>query len=303
MSFFASGEAVTLELDVFDSSGAAVTGLTDGAFTKLLSRNGVTSAVTVTVAEVGSGRYSVAFTPNATGQWTVTVRHATYAPRGWKGTVDVRARDPDDLAFPTVSGRSLDVDASGGVEVGSFQTGSLTSAAFAAGAIDAAAIATDALGALELAADAVAEIADAVWDEARAGHVAAGSFGQGVASVVGSVGSVAAGGIVAASFGAGAIDAAAIAADAIGASELAAAACNKVADHALRRALANARSSSDGDAANFRSLLGAASKLVNKVAVSGGTLTVYQEDDATSYGSQTVTADAAANPITGLDTA
>jgi len=37
-----------------------------------------------------------------------------------------------------------------------------------------------------------AENADAVWDEARAGHVAAGSFGEGVASVQGSVtGSVA----------------------------------------------------------------------------------------------------------------
>ncbi|HLB80616.1 MAG TPA: hypothetical protein VJJ77_08930, partial [Dongiaceae bacterium] len=33
--------------------------------------------------------------------------------------------------------------------------------------------------------------ADAVWDEARAGHVSAGSFGEGVASVTGAVGSVA----------------------------------------------------------------------------------------------------------------
>lgn len=37
-----------------------------------------------------------------------------------------------------------------------------------------------------------ASVADAVWDEARAGHVAAGSFGEGVASVQGNVtGSVA----------------------------------------------------------------------------------------------------------------
>ena len=42
------------------------------------------------------------------------------------------------------------------------------------------------------AADTAADIADAVWDEARAGHVTAGSFGEGVASVQGSVtGSVA----------------------------------------------------------------------------------------------------------------
>lgn len=78
--------------------------------------------------------------------------------------------------------------------VGSVATGGITSGSFAAGAINAAAIAADAIGASELAADAVAEIADAVWDEARSGHVTAGSFGEGVASVqgnvTGSVGSV-----------------------------------------------------------------------------------------------------------------
>jgi hypothetical protein len=64
--------------------------------------------------------------------------------------------------------------------------------AVATGAIDAAAIAANAIGASELAADAVAEIADAVWDEARSGHVTAGTFGEGVASVQGNVtGSVA----------------------------------------------------------------------------------------------------------------
>lgn len=82
------------------------------------------------------------------------------------------------------------------------------------------------------------DIADAVWDEARAGHVAAGTFGEGVASVqgnvtgsvgsvtgnvggnvngnvVGTVGSVAAGGITAASIATGAIDADALATDAV----------------------------------------------------------------------------------------
>lgn len=48
------------------------------------------------------------------------------------------------------------------------------------------------VGALELApiggaAPSAATIADAVWDEARAGHVAGGSFGEGVASVQGNV--------------------------------------------------------------------------------------------------------------------
>ena len=44
---------------------------------------------------------------------------------------------------PVVSGRTVDVDASGGVEVGSFQTGAITNLAFAANAIEAAGVAVD----------------------------------------------------------------------------------------------------------------------------------------------------------------
>jgi hypothetical protein len=50
-------------------------------------------------------------------------------------------------------------------------------ASVASGGITAASIAADAIGASELAADAVAEIADAIWDEAIAGHAGAGSTG------------------------------------------------------------------------------------------------------------------------------
>jgi hypothetical protein len=57
-------------------------------------------------------------------------------------------------------------------------TGTIDADAIADGAIDAGAIAADAIGASELASDAVAEIADAVWDEAKSGHVGAGSFGE-----------------------------------------------------------------------------------------------------------------------------
>lgn len=88
-------------------------------------------------------------------------------------TQDIQSRLPAVL----VSGR---IDASVG--------------AMAAGVVTAAAVATGAIDADALAADAAGEIADAVWDEARSGHVAAGSFGEGVASVqgavTGSVGSV-----------------------------------------------------------------------------------------------------------------
>ena len=64
----------------------------------------------------------------------------------------------------------------------------ITAAKFGAGAIDAAAIATDAITNAKIAADAIGTsefaqalidaIADANWDEAKAGHVAAGSFGE-----------------------------------------------------------------------------------------------------------------------------
>jgi hypothetical protein len=66
-------------------------------------------------------------------------------------------------------------------------------------------------------APSAATIADAVWDEARSGHVTAGTFGEGVASVTGnvagSVASVASGGITAASLASDAITAAKVAAD------------------------------------------------------------------------------------------
>lgn len=76
-----------------------------------------------------------------------------------------------------------------------------------------------------------------------------------------------------------------------------------IADHVLRRSWASAAASADGDTLGFRSLLGAVAKLVNKVAISGSTLTVYQSDDATALGTQALTTDAAADPITAADTA
>jgi len=83
----------------------------------------------------------------------------------------------------------------------------------------------------------------------------------------------------------------------------ASATANQIADHVLRRGWASAEASSDGDSPSFRSLLGAIAKLVNKVVVSGGTLTVYEADDATAMGTQAITTDAGADPITALDTA
>lgn len=90
--------------------------------------------------------------------------------------------------------------------------------------------------------------------------------------------------------------------DAIGAADVSAAAANKIADHILRRALATALASSDGDTKTFRSLAGAVAKLVDRIVSSGGTLTIYEPDDTTSLGTQALTTDAAAEPIIEANT-
>lgn len=90
---------VVTDISVFDSSNTAVTGLVDGNFTKRLTKDGVVSAVTVTVTEINAGsapgEYKVAFTPNAVGEWRLHIIHATHQPRGWQETWDVTTEGPD----------------------------------------------------------------------------------------------------------------------------------------------------------------------------------------------------------------
>jgi len=76
----------------------------------------------------------------------------------------------------------------------------------------------------------------------------------------------------------------------------------KLADISARRTLANIEASSDGDALHLRSQYGAASKLANKIAISGTTLSVYRANDTTVLGTQSVTTSVVADPVTGLDT-
>lgn len=141
-----------------DSAGTAVTGQANGTFTKTVIKDGaVAGAITLTVTEISGGKYKYSFDDTGAGRYTIHITHAQN-PAGWAGTTPVVARVTTDLAFPNTSGRGIDVDASGGVEVGSFQTGAITAAAFAAGAVNAAA----------LAADAANEIADALLDRAAA---------------------------------------------------------------------------------------------------------------------------------------
>ena len=87
------------------------------------------------------------------------------------------------------------------------------------------------------------------------------------------------------------------------AADLKAAVANRIADHLIRRSLATALASADGDVKSGRSLAGAIAKLVNKVAIVGSNLVTYETDDSTALITQAVTTDAAAEPITGVDTA
>lgn len=176
------------------------------------------------------------------------------------------------------------------------------------------------LTAAGLAADATSEVAGAVWDESRAGHVGSGSFGEGVrlmddaldssklaasaaAEIADAVWDEArAGHVGAGTFGEGVI-VNAIANGAITALSLAAAAANKLADHIWRRTYANLRASADGDAYTQRSGMGMLSIFSNKLSVTGGgaTLQMTHEDDVTSAGTKAITTDAAALPIVALD--
>lgn len=77
---------------------------------------------------------------------------------------------------------------------------------------------------------------------------------------------------------------------------------DRIADHVLRRNFQEAVTADHGDAVAFRSLLGAVAKDVNRVELNGRNLVIYQHDDQTELGRQSVITNANATPITGIDT-
>lgn len=177
-----------------------------------------------------------------------------------------------------------------------------------------------------------ASVADAVWDEAVAGHLSAGTTGNALNAagssgdpwstlLPGAYGAGTAGKIIGDNINAPlntidtVVDAIKAKTDSLtftdagkvdatlqAAADVKAAVANKVADHTLRRNIGTALASSDGDTKTFRSLAGATAKMVNKVALSSATLAVYEADDSTLLGTQTVTTSSSASPITAMDT-
>lgn len=83
------GVEIVETITVYDNTGAEVTGLVDANFTKVLHKDGVASAVAVTVAEISGGDYKVTFTPDAAGAWRLLIQHATHNKKGWQATYDV----------------------------------------------------------------------------------------------------------------------------------------------------------------------------------------------------------------------
>lgn len=230
--------AVTLPFFVHDVAGDAVLSLVDGGFTKRISKGSAAfGAMTVTITEMENGWYSIPLSAahsDTLGLLTILFTHGSAKQVNLQFRVE--ARTLDDLAYPTVSGRSVDVAAGGevGVDLGNVTgtlgnanvgwidgsnrvdvglwLGTAVAAPTVAGVpeVDVTHLGGVAQSLLDLKdfADAgydpitnkvqgvvlvdtttvntdmvsapptLADIADAVWDEAKVGHVAGGSFGE-----------------------------------------------------------------------------------------------------------------------------
>lgn len=122
---------------------------------------GVAIKVDLDATEMNGDNVTVKFIDATGGEWDdklIEIRPAT--------------RKAEDLAYPTTTGRSIDVAATGevGLDFGN-ATGAITGAeigvgAFATAALTADAIATDAIGSDELATTAVNEIRDSIISDA-----------------------------------------------------------------------------------------------------------------------------------------
>ena len=208
--------AITWPVFAHDASGDAVTGLVDAGFTKRISKNGgAFAAMTVTLTEMENGWYSVPIGTghsDTLGALTITLTHTSIKQINLQ--FRVYARINDDLAFPTDSGRSIDVAPTGEVALDFDNTrGTLAKTTDITGFNDlsAAQVNAEVDTALNTAipgsptADSINERIKAIDDKLPSklyftgtansdGDVemneATGNYGGSVASVVGAVGSV-----------------------------------------------------------------------------------------------------------------
>lgn len=132
---------------VYDGSDAPVTGLVNGNFTKLLYKDGAANAQTVTIAEISDGVYTATFTPNATGLWTLLIRHATHNKRGWMEHYDIVTSDLSTVAsgVSDLSSRLPAALVNGRIdaEVGAIAAGAINGDSFAPDTYNAALFSAD----------------------------------------------------------------------------------------------------------------------------------------------------------------
>jgi len=140
--------AITVPFFVHDANGDAVLSLTDGSFTKRISKNGAAfGAMTVTITELENGWYSIPLSTahsDTLGLLSILFTNAGAKQVNLQGRVSVRI--PDDLAYPTTTGRSIAVTAAGEVGLNLNNTvGTLDAAQFGADFITGAKIAPGAI--------------------------------------------------------------------------------------------------------------------------------------------------------------
>lgn len=180
----------------------------------------VAAVKAVLPAALVSGRIDASVGAMASGVLTATAiaADAITAAKVADGTIDAAT-----FAAGAINAAAIAADA---ITAAKVADGTIDAATFAAGAINAAAIAADAITDAKVAADVtIASVTGSVGSVTGAVASVTGNVGG---NVTGSVGSVATGGIAAASFAAGAINAAAVATDAIDADALAADAVTEI---------------------------------------------------------------------------
>jgi len=341
--------AFTIVSPIYDADGDVVTAAAD--LDSEVSIDGGTFAdCTNEATEIAtsSGIYTLALTAaemNGDRIATITKTTTTGAKTG-VNVIYTSTRQIDDLCFPTVSGRSIDVETTGEVginldnvvgtlsdaeiesitvasvtgsvgsvagnvdgsvasvtgavgsvtgNVGGNVTGTVASVVGAVGSVagnvdgNVTGSTASVVGAVGSVTGAVGSVTGSVGSVTGAVGSVTGAVGSVAGNVggnvTGSVGSVAAGGIAAASFAASAIDAAAVAADA----------ATEIADALLSRDIDQVEAT-----AALHSLTTAILKAVSRVRDNAGTLEVYRTDGLTLHMSQTITTDAAADPIDEL---
>lgn len=179
-------QAYRVTVPILDADGDLVTGAT--GLDSEVSKDGAAFAdCTNEATEIGSsGLYTLDLTSTEMNADTVVIIVKTTSS-GAKTTPIVMYPneagdiDVDVTAFGgtagTFSGGRPEVNTSHAAGT-AWNSGAIGAATLAADTITAAKIATDAIGSDELAATGIAEIADAVWDEAMSGHLTVGTYGQ-----------------------------------------------------------------------------------------------------------------------------